>query len=191
MCMYCAWALAESLVGVVAGYGLYFTRTLYADNMDVTAPGWRWLVLLMAVNCALGFVSFTCSAVIVCQLLRTGGSDRAPAKAAEAAGVGAGEIALLPIGQPVDEVGDAGEPQQNATMEMGTAAAEGAPQSCRGGEPMSLRQVALAVWVVLLLFFTLGWLATQAAPPGALARAGMLELLLRASRRAFCGFFIS
>jgi hypothetical protein len=151
-----AWALAESLLGAVAGYTLYFTRTLYADKMDVAMPSWRWLVLLYGVNCVLGFASAVLQVVIVLDMSRA--SSRATAESKF--GRRAGGIALLPIGVE----------QQPDHFDGTTSIDDERMQEMQGFMTVDSRRrydrLGFVAWSGILLFITVGWLATQLFPPG-------------------------
>ena len=163
--LFFAWALAESLLGAGVGCGLYFTRTLYSDQMDNVTPGWRWLVLLYGVNCALGIVSAVVQALVVLNMFNEGLVPRASYRVATRSKVNAlpGSMALLPMGvgqQPacddIEEASSVHDGESTDEMQDGT----------RTVSWRSCNKIGLLAWSGMLLFLTLGWLAMQLFPPG-------------------------
>ena len=150
-----AWALVETLLGAVAGCALYFTRTLYADKMDVAVPSWRWLVLLYGINCALGFASAVLQATIVLRISRASSLAAAESKS----GRRAGNIALLPIGIETPDHVDAATSEDDETM-------QDVQEITTVDNWRAYARLGFVVWSSILGFFTVGWLATQLFPPG-------------------------
>lgn len=152
--IYYAWGLLESLLGVLAAYTLYYTRTLSANKMDVTLPSWRWLVLLYGVNCALGIASVVLQAMVFLMVSRVPAAnivtrERAPAS-----------VELWPMRlertdryAPVPCSVDSRlrvERQELASID-----------NC-----LTCGKLLTVAWSGILLFLALGWMATQLFPPG-------------------------
>lgn len=164
--LFFAWALVESLLGAAVGWGLYFTRTLYADQMDKVTPGWRWLVLLYGANCALGIVSAVVEALAVLNMY--GASTNARAAIRSKAGAPLGGMPLLPMGVAL----------QPDHIEAASSVNDGERRGEMGEVQESTRmgswrwrgciKLGLVAWSGMLLFLTLGWLAMQLFPPGEL-----------------------
>lgn len=155
--LYYAWALAESLLGTATGYALYFTRLLYANTMDAVAPRWSWLVLLYGVNSVLGFASAVLQVMACIQISRASGRANLEVLGDETSD----SFALLPV--PSHQQADRSVTHASSADDEIRVKKE-TPTSIDKCFTCGIRTTI--AWSGILLFFTVGWFATQLFPPG-------------------------